>query len=160
MAPPPDAHSCPIELKLYRHVLYFRKSLGTRVSYICNIYIRPWPIYPFPKLIYCLYIIQRSVSEVLVPSTLQKYSIYGANVPSKQSIYRVSFLTGAPLKVLSASQQVNPELFWWYLLCNPTLFFSFHCLSQILTTTPIGFSTRLLIGILLRRNMLLKVSST
>ena len=30
------------------------------------------------QLIYCLYIVHKSVSEVLVPSTLQKYSIYGS----------------------------------------------------------------------------------
>ena len=40
-------------------------------------YIRPSPIYPSPKLIYCLYIVHKSVFEVLIPSTLQKYSIYG-----------------------------------------------------------------------------------
>ena len=49
---------------------------------IYHLYIRPSPIYPSLKLIYCLYIVHKSVSEVLVPSTLQKYSIY-ISVPQK-----------------------------------------------------------------------------
>ena len=49
---------------------------------IYHLYIRPSPMYPSPKLIYCLYIVHKSVSEVLVPSTFQKYSIY-ISVPQK-----------------------------------------------------------------------------
>ena len=39
-------------------------------------------MYPSPKLIYCLYIVHKSVSEVLVPRTFQKYSFY-ISVPQK-----------------------------------------------------------------------------
>ena len=39
-------------------------------------------------------------------------------------IYRVFFLTGAPLKItiFLVSKFWHIELFWWYLLCNLTLF--------------------------------------
>ena len=45
---------------------------------------KPPCIYPSPgpKLIYCLHMVHKSVSEVLVPSTFQKYSIY-ISVPQK-----------------------------------------------------------------------------
>ena len=70
---------------------------------IYHLYIRPLPIYPSPKLIYCLYIVHKSVSEVLVSSTLQKYSIYGVYFslkivdishiyPSHQPIYCLSIV--------------------------------------------------------------------
>ena len=74
-----------------------RKNIAF-MGWIYHLYIRPSPIYPYPKLIYCLYIVHKSVSEVLVPSTLQKYSSYGVycslkivNIspiyPSHQPIY-------------------------------------------------------------------------
>ena len=58
-----------------------RKNIAF-MGWIYHLYIRPSPIYPYPKLIYCLYIVHKSVSEVLVPSTFQKYSIY-ISVPQK-----------------------------------------------------------------------------
>ena len=56
--------------------------LGTNISALLFLWHIPFPIYPslayisVYKLIHCLYIVHKSVSQVLVTSMLQKFGIY------------------------------------------------------------------------------------
>ena len=70
--PPPPKYS--------PYCLFLR--LGTNISALLFLWHIPFPIYPslayisVYKLIHCLYIVHKSVSQVLVTSMLQKFGIY------------------------------------------------------------------------------------
>ena len=69
------------------------------MGWIYHLYIRPSPIYPYPKLVYCLYIVHKSVSEVLEPSSLQTYCIYWFVVFPQNSQY-ITYISVPPTDIL------------------------------------------------------------